>query len=147
MNGNGVQPLSNWQKNVPHIAASVGGVILLLAMGVQNAAQSNPDLLKDWGNADDLGKMAGAVIMFLGVALSHSNSQKMTAAIDKASKEAPIAADGRTQNSTITLAAGVEQALGEGNHKLAIAVIQALKESDGNGSDALGMPPNDKEVA
>jgi hypothetical protein len=126
--GNGIQPLSNFQKNLPKFTTIGGTVLMLLAMGIQNAAQSNPELLKDWGSTEDLTKMAGAIITLMGIALAHGNDKTNTHAIEQAAKAAPIDKDGN-QSSTITAGAAVEQAINEGNHPLAKRLLEALSPS------------------
>jgi hypothetical protein len=126
--GNGIQPLTNFQKNLPKLTTIGGTVLMLLAMGIQNASQSNPELLKDWGSTEDLTKLAGAIITMMGIALAHGNDKTNAHAIDQAAKSAPVAADG-TQSAKITVGAAVEQAIGEDDPALAKRLIEALSPS------------------
>ena len=119
------QPLTKFQKNLPHFATTGGLIVLLFAMGVQNAAASNPDLLKDWGTTEDITKMAGAVITLMGVVLAHGNSKATEAAIEKAAKSAPVNGNGETSVEH-TVAVAVGQAIHNSDHGLAKRLIEAL---------------------
>lgn len=140
MNANGdsgFQPLTKFQKNIPHFATTGGLILMLFAMGIQNAAASNPDLLKDWGNTEDLTKMAGAVITLMGVALAHGNTKTTEAAIEKAAKAPPVDKDGNVSvGHTVSVAIG--QAISSQDHDLAKRLIDALAPTGSSDKRLLG---------
>ncbi len=116
----------------PNIAGGIGAFIVILGMGWQAfSQQDSADAAAIQGLTGlDLAKLAGVLIMAGGF-VAHSNQAKANerdsqASITAASIAAPVNAEGE-QHSSVTLAAGVEQLANEGQHDVAIRVLEAMK--------------------
>ncbi len=138
-----------------NIVAAIGIVMSVIGYGYQAVEANNPGALEKMSGLVDLGTLAGVFVTLGGLGLhtlqANKNEKDAKAAIDTthavavssvaathagavaAVEAAEISppADPQTgqRGSSVTIAAAVEQAMNEGNYKLAAALVKSADDS------------------
>jgi hypothetical protein len=122
----------------PNIVAGIGIFMSLLGYGYQAAAANHPELISGMGGALDWAQLAAGLVtvggLFWHTANSRQQDQQTGAAINAITQQPPADATGK-MNCEITLASAVEQAMNEGKHSLAAAIVKAVQANAGPEGD------------
>lgn len=117
---------------IPNIAGGIGAFFVVLGMGWQSFAQQNPDEASELNGltGQNLVQIAGILVMVGGFGMHSLNGKSAErdskAKIEAAALAPPVGAFGQS-GSCVTLAAGCEQLINEGQHDVAVKVIEAMK--------------------